>query len=78
MNRRRGMRPIERVQTHHCEPCGKRSHLTRDLAKRAARSTPRGPDGALHAYRCPHDPDVWHVGHMRAGDRQDYRDRRQP
>jgi hypothetical protein len=43
-----------------CDPCGTDIYLSRKAAR-----TQRGrvhADGALHAYRCPNNPNFWHLG----------------
>jgi len=47
-----------------CDPCGgKKIHLSRRVARRAARLTV-SDDGRPRAYRCPHVDGHWHVGHL--------------
>lgn len=43
-----------------CAACGKRSFLTKKLAKRQAREI----DPSLRVYRCEGNDEVWHMGHL--------------
>ena|SRR5690349_6544747 len=53
-----GTRQVRYMYT--CEPCNKRSYTSRKDAKKV--NVPE--DGGMRPYKCPHDPNVWHVGHM--------------
>ncbi len=44
-----------------CAPCGKLSWLTRKAARHAVKVGHAGE--AMTIYRCPVDPDVFHIGH---------------
>lgn len=57
-----------------CRTCRKRAYGSRKQARRAARIT--HPGEHLRAYRCPHRPRFWHIGHLKPGDRDRDRDRR--
>lgn len=46
----------------YCQRCGKWPYRTRKAARHAA-GTLHPNDSGLHAYRCPHNTDVWHYGH---------------
>lgn len=43
-----------------CPLCGKRSFLTKKLAKRQAHEI----DPTMRVYRCEDNPEVWHMGHL--------------
>lgn len=47
-----------------CDPCGgKAIHLSRKVARQAARDT-YGGSHRPRPYRCPHNPEHWHTGHV--------------
>lgn len=52
---------------YRCDVCGKGAYESRRDAKRAARDI--HPHERLNAYRCPHRAGMWHLGHLRPGDR---------
>jgi hypothetical protein len=58
----------------NCRTHGKTTWATRRAARRAARRYCPGEKG-LNEYRCDHG-DGWHFGHLGAGGRQYYQERR--
>lgn len=46
-----------------CGPCGKKIHLSRKVAKMAARRSGAG-ENRPRAYECPHIDGHWHIGHI--------------
>jgi len=55
-------RTPDRALVGNCGPCGgKRRYPNRRTAQAAAKQT---PGAHMTAYRCPHWPGWWHLGHM--------------
>lgn len=44
-----------------CQQCGKRAYVDRKTARRARKHHP--DPQRVAAYRCPHRPDLFHLGH---------------
>lgn len=65
----RRARPLSNPQSFNrvafvgvCGPCGKHTYLSRKAAKTFAKRVAPGDPGT--AYRCPHNAQQWHVGHL--------------
>lgn len=63
MKRRGRKTSFERSIT--CPSCGKVGYMDRRQAKARIRAMEHR-DGRLNAYRCPENPELWHVGHAPA------------
>lgn len=60
--------------TGYCDRCGKQSSPSRRAARTRARSVPGGVH--MSSYPCPHNPNVWHIGHLPPRVRQGTLERR--
>jgi hypothetical protein len=52
--------------------CGKRAYVSRKFARKAAKRN--HPGDCVNSFRCSLNTGYWHIGHLRPGDRD--RDRR--
>lgn len=45
--------------------CGKRQYSTKAKARASANSFRKDTGDQMHAYKCPFDTRLWHIGHRR-------------